>query len=575
MKKRWIKQFLVVAMLLVLLATTTVYLTPLDVYVPEIEQSLSVNFNEPVKIRHLKVELLPLPHLELEQVQMGGEADTALQSVKIFFSWRSLLASQHVIRRLVIAQGHTTQAQLQKIFSLQGGGNGTADFMRVEEVKFNGILVATPAFVLGPLDGQLNLAADNSLIRAWVTMADHSVAAMIYPQPAGAFRIEAGARNWSPPGFPGLVLDSMSATGILAGQQFNAGKFTAEALGMHFSGTGSVAWQPEWKLGIRLDAADGRIDRLLALLDKRIVATGMLHAQGRLDAHGDELSAFSNSLHFDADMEVKEATLRLPLNAQRSLLIDSVKSHVAGSLQRIALDNLSASLYGGTLLGSAVLQRPEEVLDMDLRSSNIAVQPLVEAFGQGVLLTGSLSSRSRCSVRLNDFGQYPGNVKLDGSFSLRHGVIGKMDLVQAVNNPLKGAVKGGKTSFDELSGLLSIDGNGYHLSKLKISSGAASATGKLDISPQLQLDGMLDTELKGTARLVSMPLKISGTVSDPVLRPAGPVLAGAAVGTALLGPGLGTAVGIEIGNLLHKLFGAASNQKKHTPAQSGQADKSK
>jgi hypothetical protein len=57
-----------------------------------------------------------------------------------------------------------------------------------------------------------------------------------------------------------------------------------------------------------------------------------------------------------------------------------------------------------------------------------------------------------------------------------------------------------------------------------------------------------------------MPLVVSGTVRSPVLYPSGSVLAGAAVGTALLGPGLGTALGIKIGNMLHKLFGSQNDK---------------
>jgi len=46
---KWFRRFLVAAALLVLLATTVIYLTPLDVYVPEVEQALSANLHEPVK----------------------------------------------------------------------------------------------------------------------------------------------------------------------------------------------------------------------------------------------------------------------------------------------------------------------------------------------------------------------------------------------------------------------------------------------------------------------------------------------------------------------------------------------
>ena len=81
------------------------------------------------------------------------------------------------------------------------------------------------------------------------------------------------------------------------------------------------------------------------------------------------------------------------------------------------------------------------------------------------------------------------------------------------------------------------------------------------------MSGLLDTELKGTATLISMPLIVSGTLRDPVLHPTGSAMAGAAVGTALLGPGLGTALGIKAGNLFNKLFGKKNEkteEKKET-----------
>jgi len=119
-----------------------------------------------------------------------------------------------------------------------------------------------------------------------------------------------------------------------------------------------------------------------------------------------------------------------------------------------------------------------------------------------------------------------------------------------------------------LTCLLNVDASGYHFRKLKISSGSLNAGGKVDISPSLQIGGTLDTNIKGTAGMVSMPMVVSGTLNNPIVRPSGSALAGAAVGTAILGPGLGTAVGIKIGGFLNKLFGKngdKSSNKDITP----------
>lgn len=561
---KWFKRFMVAVMLLALLATTMVYLTPLDVYVPEVEQTLSENFGEPVKVGHLKLSLFPLPHLELEAVEMGRNADATVQAVGVFFDLRSLLKPQRVIQRLVLDQGRITQDHLLGIMGMLHSGKVPVKLLRLDELQFNGIQLVIPGVDLATLEGKLELMADGSLKQAWVTTSDQKMAALVYPLAGGAFQVNAGFRAWSPPGYPALVIDRLNASGILTDGRFDAGKFEAEMFGAQISGSAHVGWQPAWKMDVRFDRADGELGRLLPLLGYPVEASGMLHAKGRLAAHGSSMRALPGSLNFDADVAADTVVIRLPLKAQRMLTLDSASAHVAGTPQKFILDNFVGRLYDGAWHGNAMLQPADGLLDAELAFSNISAQPLVESLSDEVLLTGTLGGRTKLSARLKEFGRFPGNVQVDSDFHLKNGVLGKVDLVQAASNPLKDGNKGGKTRFDELSGLLSVDGNGYHLTRLKVSSGAVDATGKLEISPQLQLSGLLDTELKGTASLVSMPLVVSGTVREPVLRPPGSTIAGAAVGTALLGPGLGTALGIKVGNLLNRIFGT---KDKNQPAE--------
>jgi AsmA-like C-terminal region len=546
-------------MLLVLLSTTAIYLTPLDVYVPEIEQTLSDNFGEPVKIRHLKLEAFPLPHLTLKEVVIGDKPDITLQSVGIFFDLHSLLKAQRVIRRLVLEQGSVTQEQLARIMVWVRSSSLAATKLRLNELQFNGIQVIMPGLTMGPLQGQMELNADSSLSRALVIMPRQQGVVLVYPQPGGGFQVKAGFHHWSPPDYPDWVLDSLNVNGVLTENQFKVNKFSAEMLGAQINGMADLEWRPEWQVDVHMDAFNGELGGLLPLMGSHVEASGMLHAMGHLEAHGANAHELPGNIGLDLDVGIRNVAVRLPFNT-RMLLLDSADSHVTGTLQKLNLNKLAGRLYGGTLNGTAVVQHSRGLLDADVTFCNISLQPLVEALSNDVVLTGQLNGRAKLSAQMNEFDRFPANVQLNGNFQARHGVLGKVDLVQAASNPLKNGNKGGKTGFDELSGLLSVDGSGYHLNELKVSSGAVNAAGRLDISPQLQLNGLLDTDLNGTAALVSMPLAVSGTMRDPVLHPTGSTLAGAAVGTALLGPGLGTALGIKIGNLLHKMLGA-KNEK--------------
>ena len=564
---RWFRRFLVAVMLLVLLATVAIYLTPLDVYVPEVEQVLSATLHEPVKIRHLKIGALPVPHLELEGLQVGEQAEIALQSVRVVFDIRSLFEPQRVIHRITLKNGSVTQAQLEKLPALLFGEDTVLRLFRVDELQFDGILlvISKPApqkFILGPLEGKLEFAPDSTFRRAWFSLGGQKATATVRAQPDNTFAIEVQANTWSPPNYPVIVFNKLNLSGILAGTQFNAKKFSADVYGTHLEGGALLEWQPELKLAVRLDAVDGQVERLLPLLKmgSRIAATGSLHGKGQLITYGRDMQALPGNLKFDAEVEVKNATVRVPAASLRPLAVDAIKASLSGSMAEYKLANIGARLYGGTLSGSAEVRSANALVSADVALTNMAIQPVVEALNNEVALSGTLDGQAKFSARMKEFERFPQNVQLDGAFRIKNGVIGKVDVVRAVSNPLKEGSRGGSTQFDELSGLLSIDGIGYHFRKLKVSSGVMNAEGKLDVSPQQQLNGMLDTDLKGTATLISMPLVVSGTLRDPILRPTGSALAGAAVGTAILGPGLGKALGIKAGNFFHKLFGKKSEK---------------
>ncbi|MBI5658401.1 MAG: AsmA family protein [Nitrosomonadales bacterium] len=554
---KWLKRFLAVVALLVLLAATAIYFTPLDTYVPEIERALSAELNEPVKIKHLKFGALPFPHLALENIEIGERDGIALQSVKIIFDIRSLFGAQRVIRHVILKNGSVTQAQLEKLFVLLQSAAAAPPPFRVEELQFTGIRLAAPKFALESLEGKLEFAPDGSLARAWFALDGKKATATLRPQPGNTYAVEAQANAWSPPNHPAIKLTSLNVNGVLAETRFDAKNFSAEIYGARIAGGALLEWKPEWRLALRLDAAEGKLERLLPLLNTRaVMASGDLRGKGSLSARGTTAMALPGNLKIDAEAEIKNATLHVPGSFHQALALDAARTHLSGTLAEITLSGLRGKLYGGSVEGSAVIRSSDASVRADVVFGDIAIGPVAQALSNDVTLSGTLEGKAKFSVKAKEFARFPQNLQLDGEFRIRNGVLRKVDMVQAASNPLKEGNKGGTTSFTELSSLLSVDADGYHFKDVKVSSGAFNAEGQLDVSPQQQLSGLLDTDVKGTATLISMPLAISGSLSDPVLRPTKSALAGASVGTALMGPGLGTALGIKAGNLLNKLFGS-------------------
>jgi len=88
-----------------------------------------------------------------------------------------------------------------------------------------------------------------------------------------------------------------------------------------------------------------------------------------------------------------------------------------------------------------------------------------------------------------------------------------------------------------------------------MSSGLLSGSGRVKINANKELDGTGEVALKRSISLVAIPLDISGTIENPVVLPSKAALAGAVAGTAILGPGLGTSVGIKAAGAIDKFKG--------------------
>ena len=81
------------------------------------------------------------------------------------------------------------------------------------------------------------------------------------------------------------------------------------------------------------------------------------------------------------------------------------------------------------------------------------------------------------------------------------------------------------------------------------------------MQPTKDLSGRITAQIKALGASTNVPLNVAGTVQSPLLYPTGASIAGAAVGTAILGPGLGTSVGAKVGGWAEGLFGRKEENK--------------
>jgi hypothetical protein len=360
------------------------------------------------------------------------------------------------------------------------------------------------------------------------------------------------------------VISEISLQGVVIGQRLIA---KASAWAGRSGGGGPATVRVE-RVKVR-NAFVNLTDFKLRDIDLDLELTtdsGLARAQVRADH--DHLNATLVPQGGDLAVDIAARDWKLP--AGPPLLMTTLTA--SGTLhpqQGLTLGTIEGRLYDGTVSGKLFVGWAKDwTIAGKLDIHNVEIQPVVALFTKDTTISGQLTANAVVDMRAPSATQLSDAVDVESDFKVEQGILYKIDLSNAPKALLdKDALKGGETRFDNISGHLSVDSKGYYLSKVQIASGALTADAEVSISSKQELSGQIDVAIKGTSGLVSTPLALTGTVQEPLLYPSKLTLAGAAAGTALLGPGLGTAAGIGAARMTQKLFGG----KPHKKAESAKA----
>ena len=279
---------------------------------------------------------------------------------------------------------------------------------------------------------------------------------------------------------------------------------------------------------------------------------GLAQAQVRADQGSVTGTLVPRGREFTLDLSAQN--WKLP--AGPPIMLSSLAASGVVNADGLTLSTIDGRLYDGSVTGKlAVGWKKDWTVAGNFDVRQVEIGPLVALFSKETTLSGRLLASPVIDMRAPSAAQLAEAISVESDFKVENGVLYKVDLAAAPKVLFnKDAMKGGDTRFDQFSGHLSVDPAGYHLTGLEISSGAIKAQGELSISPKQELSGRIDVAVRGTSGLVSTPLAVSGTVQDPTLFPTKAAMAGAAAGTALLGPGVGTTIGMKAGQFTERLF---------------------
>ena len=321
--------------------------------------------------------------------------------------------------------------------------------------------------------------------------------------------------------------------------------------------------------------------------DNNVIQLGKKHAFGpfRFEAKLSkamqlevlEISHEEHTVKLDMIADANDFAIQLQATdwtppTEPALKISSLQAK--GKLQpdKLHLDAIKLTAYEGNLNGNLIVDWQHQwLIDSRIDIKGLNLGQLLKAL-QTDALDGTQSGQFSIRSAAKEPADLIDNILITGDSKTVNGHIYNADLEQAARSLSSEWVGGGQTPFDESRSHINITSDKIRFTNIKITSSQLAIEGKLDIKDLNELDGLLSVGLDDPTGFVTMPLLVGGTIDAPKVRPTDEALAGGAIGTAILGPGVGTAVGVKAGEFLGKigsLFGSDDddNDKKEDQKQ--------
>ncbi len=312
-----------------------------------------------------------------------------------------------------------------------------------------------------------------------------------------------------------------------------------------------------------------RLDNALVKLDK--TSFGPFAARVRLNHKGEpeDASIATEDGKLKAVIKPDKSSYLIEASAKAwkppigpAILFDELTIRGVATMNSAEFSDVRAKLYGGTVSGKVAIDWQKGLrLKGNLEVSQVELQQLAPLVSPQTRVSGRLNAKPVFSAAAADAPRLVSGMRLETPFQVQNGVLHGVDIQSAATSLFKQGTKGGETRFDQLSGHLVMERGAYRFTQLKIASGVLAAEGNVSISPKKELAGRINAQVKALGTSAGVPLTVAGTVDSPMLLPSGASLAGAAVGTVILGPGLGTSVGAKVGGWAQDLFGKKEDNK--------------
>jgi hypothetical protein len=235
-----------------------VHVVPFDGQIPQFEQVLTAQFQQPVKIKSIRLALIPGSHVRLEGLTVGTGGQIRVPVVRAGGSLGNLFSDKKDFKTIELEAPVINEEGLGWILFGQRQGNGVG----IVEVSAKGASVAAKGISLPAFDAKMQFSGEGAWKTIALTSEDKNLEMLLTSKGATA-QVEIKARSFKVPFGSSLTLEEFAASGSADRGGLTIGEFKGFAYGGTLGGTASLKWGSVWSLAGELNAKQVDMERLV------------------------------------------------------------------------------------------------------------------------------------------------------------------------------------------------------------------------------------------------------------------------------------------------------------------------
>jgi len=568
---KWLLKYLAIAFLLLgTLIFAIPLVVPLDNYQPILEAQLSQSIGRKVMIGELSPQVMPQPALSATNVSILGSAahpgELFVEQMHATLDPLELLNGRVVIRSIHLNGVGSNLAFIRSLINHKPNETQPSSQpspLAVQSISGSNVMLrADDDTRLGPYRFNLFFNDELKLKEIYLSRMDSTLRATIKSDQNNSYTLHATGNNWHLPVTPALKFDKLNIQAILHKDKAELSNIELSGYNGLITSNGTLSWRNGWQYDGQLNSTNIEMTPVLKHFDINTYH-GRFNSDLDINLTGNTLGELFIDPVAKGKYHIYNGMITQEGNKKPALTFDRFSSDghlTAGSLKS---DNTILKTAGGTIQGiTHFFWQKHWMIKGWVIASGINAETFLAGFIDDKVTSGTLYANAEFALTATENETLLDRPYLSGEFRMEDGKIFKADLAKASTTFSKKGSHGGETVFQHLGGNAKLENNHITLTGVEIISDSISAHGNIKINPHDELEGEVTVALRKTASIISAPLKVSGTVSDPSLRLTNDAIIGGVIGTSVLGPGIGTAVGMKVGGIIKKIGSIIGGEDK-------------